>query len=226
MPQRGLRQGDPLSPYLFLLCVEGLSLSLKTAAENGTITGCRVFPQEPAITHLLFADVGFLFFKDTTEETISVREMLHSYEMFSGQAVNFQKSAIFFSSNVRRDKQDEIRNLIGVFNGIENSRYLGLPSLIGRSKETVFRYLKDKVWQKIQNWNSKLLSKAGKTILLKNVAQAIPAYTMSCFMLPKTLCQEIEKMMNSFWWSSNSSNNKGIKWLSWTRMSMSKKRGD
>lgn len=83
------------------------------------------------------------------------------YEVFSGQAVNYQKSAIFFSSNVRRDKQEEIKDLPGVFNGIEQSKYLGLPSLIGKSKKIVFRYLKDKVWQKIQGWNTKLLSREG-----------------------------------------------------------------
>lgn len=91
---------------------------------------------------------------------------------------------------------------------IGSSKYLGLPSLIGKSKKLVFNYLKDKIWSKIKGWNTKLLSRAGKAVLLHNVAQTIPAYTMSCFMIPKSLCQEIEKMMNSFWWSSNSSNKK------------------
>lgn len=63
IPKRGLRQGDPLSPYLFLLCVEGLSLSLKDAANRSSISGCRICPHAPAITHLLFADDSFLFFK-------------------------------------------------------------------------------------------------------------------------------------------------------------------
>ena len=225
IPSRGLRQGDPLSPYLFLLCVEGLSLSLKAAADSGSIHGCRICTQAPAITHLLFADDSYLFFKASTIETNKIKEVLQLYEILSGQAVNYQKSAIFFSSNVRRDKQTEIRNLLGVFNSIEHSKYLGLPSLIGRSKKVVFRYLKVKVWQKIQGWNTKILSKAGKAVLLRSVAQTIPSYTMSCFLIPKTLCQEIERMMNAFWWKSNSSNNKGVKWLSWSRMSMSKEKG-
>ena len=71
--------------------------------------------------------------------------------------------------------------------------------------------------------STKLLSRAGKVVLLKNMAQCIPAYTMSCFLIPKSLCQELERMMNTFWWSSNSSNNKGVRWLSWSRMSMSEK---
>lgn len=151
--------------------------------------------------------------------------MLHSYEIVSGQAINFQKSAIFFSSNVRRDKQDEIKSLLGVSNDLSNSNYLGLPSLIGRSKKSVFKYLKDRVWKRIQGWSSKLLSRAGKAVLIRNVAQAIPSYTMSCFLIPKTLCKEIERMMNAYWWKSNSTNNKGVKWLAWDRMCMSKKRG-
>lgn len=117
-----------------------------------------------------------------------MQNILKSYENYSGQAVNFQKSTIFFSSNVRTDKQEEIKHTLGVFSDIENSRYLGLPSLIGRSKKLVFRF------QRIQNWSSKLLSKAGKAVMIRNVAQSIPAYTMSCFMIPKTLCQEIERL--------------------------------
>lgn len=68
IPKYGLRQGDPLSPYLFLLCVEGLSLSLKFAAENSTIMGCRICPQAPAITHLLFADDSLLLFNANADK--------------------------------------------------------------------------------------------------------------------------------------------------------------
>lgn len=93
--------------------------------------------------------IVFYFFKASSIETNNIKKVLHSYEIFSGQVVNYQKSAIFFSSNVRRDKQTEIRNLLRVFNNIENNKYLGLPSLIGRSKKSVFRYLKDKLWKKI-----------------------------------------------------------------------------
>lgn len=166
-----------------------------------------------------------MFFKADTEETIAIKEILNRYELMSGQVVNYQKSAIFFSSNVRTGKQEEIKNILQVYNNIGNSKYLGLPSLIGKSKKSVFNYPKDKIWVKIKTWSTKLLSRAGKAVLLRNVAQTIPSYTMSCFLIPKFLCQEIERMMNAFWWSSSSANNKGIKWLSWSRMSMSKKYG-
>ncbi|XP_074352234.1 uncharacterized protein LOC141691390 [Apium graveolens] len=162
VPTRGLRQGDPLSPYLFLLCTEGLSNALKTAAEEGQTSGCRICTNAPSVTHLLFADDSFLLFKATANEALTVKSVLNTYQSWSGQDVNYQKSAIFFSSNVRMDKQQEIKQMLEVFNDIGDSKYLGLPSLIGRSKKLVFKYLKEKVIQRIKGWSIKLLSRAAR----------------------------------------------------------------
>lgn len=72
--------------------------------------------------------------------------------------------------------QEEIKNMLIVRNDLSNTKYLGLPSLVGRSKKRVFSFIKEKVWKRIRSWNSKLLSRAGKAVLLKSVAQAIPSY--------------------------------------------------
>lgn len=144
-PARGLRQGDPLSPYLFLFCVEGLSRMLKNAADEGRIKGCKICLQAPAVTHLLFADDSFLFCKATVEEVTEVKSILQRYELYSGQAINLQKSGIYFSSNVRLDKQEALKNLVGVYSDLSTGKYLGLPSLIGRSKKMVFNFLKDRL---------------------------------------------------------------------------------
>lgn len=103
--KRGQRQSDPLSPYLFLFCVEGLSKSLSSASETGHIEGCKISSRPLAMTHLLFADDNFLFFKATKEQTEVVKALLNQYERLSGQSINIQKSGIMFSANVRRDKQ-------------------------------------------------------------------------------------------------------------------------
>ena len=81
-----------------------------------------------------------------------------------------------------------------------HSKYLGLPSIIGRSKTEVFTELKEKVGRKLPGWKEKLLSIGGNEILIKAVVQAIPRYTMSCFLIPKGLCEEIEGMIRKFWW--------------------------
>lgn len=201
-PKRGLRQGDPLSPYLFLFCVEDLSHNLTIAEREEQITGCRVNSAAPSVTHLLFADDSFLFFKASIHEETTVKNILEMYEVESGQAVNYHKSGIFFSANVRRDKQVEIMSILGVNTSIAGGKYLGLPSLIGRSKKAAFNFVKEHVWRKVQDWQHKNMSKAGKTVIVKNVAQSIPAFSMPCFMLPKSLCTEMKRMMNSYWWGT------------------------
>ena len=81
-----------------------------------------------------------------------------------------------------------------------HTKYLGLPSIIGRSKKLVFAEIKEKVGKKLVGWKGKLLSVVGKKVLIKAVVQAIPTYTISYFQLPKSLCEVLEKLMRSFWW--------------------------
>lgn len=124
------------------------------------------------------------------------------------------KSEVFFSSNVRRDKQMEISAILGVHGDISSSNYLDLPFLIGRSKKWVFAFSKERVCKRIDSWKSKPISRARKLILIKNVAQSIPSHCMTCFLLPKTLTQKVERLFSVYWWSSTSVTNKGVRWLS------------
>jgi hypothetical protein len=84
-----------------------------------------------------------------------------------------------------------VLGVLGIPRESRNERYLGLPVHLGASKSKEFEYLKEKIWQHIQGWKEKILSKAGKEILIKAVAQAIPTYAMSCFNLTKSLCDYI-----------------------------------
>ena len=80
-----------------------------------------------------------------------------------------------------------------------NERYLGLPVFVGKSRSSVFDYLKERIWQRIQGWKEKLLSKAGKEVLIKAVAQAIPIFAMACFDITKEMCNQISSMIAWFW---------------------------
>ena len=91
-------------------------------------------------------------------------------------------------------------NILGPIQDTRHGKYLGLSSIIGRSKTEVFMEVKEKVGRKLVGWKGKLLSIRGKEILIKVVAQAVPSYTMSCFLIPKGLCEEIEGMIRKFWW--------------------------
>ncbi|WJX93691.1 hypothetical protein P8452_75185 [Trifolium repens] len=224
-PSRGLRQGDPLSPYLFIICAEGLSALIRSTEARCDLHGVKICRNAPIVSHLLFADDCFLFFRANSNEAETMKSILTTYEKASGQAVNFQKSEIFCSRNVNVADQNHISNVLGVQTVLGTGKYLGLPSMIGRSKKSTFNFIKDRVWKKINSWSSKCLSKAGREVLIKSVLQSIPTYFMSIFTLPSSLCDEIEKMLNSFWWGHSGAQNRGIHWLSWDKLSMHKNDG-
>jgi len=96
--------------------------------------------------------------------------------------------------------------------------------LVGRSKRRTFEGILNRVRKKIDGWKERFLSQAGKEVLLKSVIQAIPTYSMSVFKLPKTLCTNLEKVMNRFMWA-NTSSSKGLKWMKWSRLGQSKLNG-
>jgi hypothetical protein len=87
-----------------------------------------------------------------------------------------------------------------------------------------FTSLKDRIWARISNWKNKFLSQAGKEILLKAVAQAIPTYTMSVFLLPKSLLHEINAMLQRYWWSHHEQE-RSIHWIKWKKMGVAKSHG-
>ncbi|XP_071922616.1 uncharacterized mitochondrial protein AtMg00310-like [Coffea arabica] len=105
-----------------------------------------------------------------------------------------------------------------------SGRYLGLPMAIGRSKNQVFGYIKISIINKLKGWKNKMLSSAGKEVLIKSVIQAMPNYAMACFKLPKGLCKEICKCIANFWWGREEQDRK-VHWLSWKRLSEVKGKG-
>ncbi|KAH9656150.1 reverse transcriptase domain-containing protein [Citrus sinensis] len=202
VPSRGLHQGDPLSPYLFILCAEGLSALIRKNERAGLLHGVKVARGAPVVSHLFFADDCFLFFKATNSEAHVIKRILGVYGQGSGQMVNLSKSSIFFSSNVKEDVKEQLCHILAVNATANHGTYLGLPSFVGRNKKEVFSYIRDRVWQKLHSWSMNFSSGAGKEILLKTVAQAIPNYAMQVYLLPLDLCKDLETMMNSFWWGS------------------------
>lgn len=223
-PEKGIRQGDPLSPYIFILCANVLSGLLHKEEAKGSIHGIQVARKAPQITHLLFADDNLLFARANQKEVDSITQVLKVYQLASVQLVNLDKSEVLFSRNVPPIEQNMICNKMGTKTVTILSRYLGLPIVFGRSKKDVFAFVRERVWKKLKGWKEKCLSRAGKEILIKSVAQAIPNYIMSCYKIPEGCCQDIESLIAKFWWGTTESSRK-MHWLSWERMGRAKEKG-
>ncbi|KAA3472610.1 reverse transcriptase [Gossypium australe] len=208
-PTRGLRQGDPFSPYLFLICSEGLSALIRQSIGEGFLKGVKASRMGPAISHLLFADDCLLFGEATKERALFLKNILKQYERCSGQCVNFNKSTIFFSSNIAEGARKEISDVLRVRCSTNIEKYLGLPNIVGRKKKESFQ---------------KCLSQGGKEVFIKSVLQAIPTYAMTCFLLPKTLCGDIESIFAKYWWQ-HGKKKRGIHWCQWKLMCRPKEDG-
>ena len=212
-PSRGLRQGDPLSPYLFLLCAEGLSALIRKAEREQTIRGIAICRGGPRLSHLFFADDSVIFCRASQHEGEVLQNILKLYERASGQKINEEKTAFFFSKNTPSAVRSEILSMFGSSPATQFEKYLGLPPILGRSKKRAFNEIKDRIWKRLQGWKENLLSQAGREILIKAVVQAIPIYAMCCFKIPAGLCNEIFSMANQFWWGKRSGERK-IHWVS------------
>ena len=114
--------------------------------------------------------------------------------------MNRAKTSLFFSSNTSKEIQEEIKNRFGAQVIRQHEKYLGLQSLVGRNKRISFNTIKEKLSKKLAGWKEKLLSKVGKEVLIKVVAQVIPTYAMSCFKIPDSLCDELTSLIHNFWW--------------------------
>ncbi|XP_024632136.1 uncharacterized mitochondrial protein AtMg00310-like [Medicago truncatula] len=150
--------------------------------------------------------------------------ILKTYEAASGQEINLSKSEVFFSRNMSGAAQEDLSRIIGVRHVMGTGKYLGLPSMIDRDKWSVFSFIKDSIWKRINVWRGRALSKAGKEVMIKSVLQSIPSYIMSIYLLPSSVIDDIEKMVNAFWWGGRS-NNRGIKWMAWEHMACPKEFG-
>ena len=131
IPGRGLQKGDPLSQYLFTICVEGLSALIRDAEFRRELTGTIICRRAPSVSHFLFADDCFLFFKADENQTNVMKNIMTTYETASSQAISLPKSEIFCSRNVPDPLKQTIKNILGVQVILSTGKYLDLPSMIG-----------------------------------------------------------------------------------------------
>jgi ribonuclease HI len=223
-PTRGLRQGDPLSPFLFLFVADGLSTLLSNEVNQNRITPIKVCRRAPGISHLLFADDALLFFRATEEQAICVKNTLEVYASCTGQLINPAKCSITFSTSCPQAAQGRIRSILHVEQQGFEAKYLGLPTPEGRMHRGKFDNLQARLSRRLMDSGDNLMSQSAKEVLIKSVAQAIPTYIMSVFKLPALLCDDLTKLIRDYWWGVEQGKRK-TNWVSWAKLNRSKSQG-
>lgn len=125
----------------------------------------------------------------------TLRDILVTFEQWTGQTINMAKSFLTFSKNMSQAASDSICSTLRIPIASTLGTYLGFPTCLPRSKSLAFVEIKDEVQRKVASWKAKTLSQAGRTVLIQSVATALPSYFMSVFLLPKGLCHSIDSLL-------------------------------
>ncbi|KAL3849582.1 hypothetical protein ACJIZ3_011464 [Penstemon smallii] len=206
-PSRGIRQGDPLSPYLFIVYAELLSRILLRAERNDLLKGIKISRTSPPISHLFYADDLIVFCRATIDDANAFSDCIDLFSNWSSELINKDKTVVHFSSNTPNSLKNQILFHLGFKECNHKEKHLGLPFCKPRSRTQAFSNLIEKLSLKLSGWKSKCLSQAGRTVLIKSVAQSLPIYHMNSFLIPKTICYKLDSLMLRFWWGKNSNHN-------------------
>lgn len=149
IPQRGLHQGDPICPYLFLLCVEGFGCLIKEALRAGRLHGVTVTRGAPRLSHLFFTDDSIIFTRASMGDASPIKEILQTYENLSGQVININKSEVSFSHGLGPAIWQNIRSCLAMEEVQHHDKYPGLPTIFDHSKKISFSGIRDRIWKKL-----------------------------------------------------------------------------
>jgi hypothetical protein len=192
---------------------------------SGSLQGLQIARNCSAIHHLLFADDLLIFGKATVSVAASIKSCLDKYYKCYGQSINASKSSIRFSKNILPSKIAVISNIFPYPSNHGTFIYLGLPILMGNSKKRAFQGIMDKVLSRIAGWRVKTLSQAGRLILIKSVAAALPSYAMSTFLLPKSLCSKLDRIFKNLWWRFPTKKTRNLSLKAWDSFCLPKDLG-
>ena len=197
-PLRGLRQGDPLSPYIFILCMEYLGHLIEKKCMEGVWKPLQASRSNIGISHLFFADDLILFAKVDMDSCETISEVLDEFCVESGQKVSMEKSRIYFSPSVQPKIKSGIYSRLRIQAMTNIGNYLGFPINHRGVPRNRMNFIVEKVMSKLVGWKARFLSFAGRAVLVKSVMSTIPNYVMQATALPSNLCDKLDKINRDF----------------------------
>eukprot|EP00253_Pinus_taeda_P032242 PITA_32242 len=206
-PSRGLRQGDPLSPFLFILMMEELGRAIIAAKKEGRIQGLRLTQNGDTVTHQQFVDDTMLQGIPTVKEAKAFKQTLYEFAMAGGTEVSLSKSKIFFF-NTDISIQRNLSRILGFQRDSLPSKYLGIPLTDKPLNKDIWESITNKLKDKVSEWTNRAFNLAGKLVLTKAILQTIPIYMLSALPAPKGVLQQIRNIQRDFLWGKGEEKNK------------------
>ncbi|KAJ0548751.1 putative RNA-directed DNA polymerase [Helianthus annuus] len=198
--KRGLRQGDPMSPYLFTMVMEVLTLLLNRQVSLSNNFRFHNKCEKQSIINLCFADDLFIFARGDYKSAQVIMTAINMFKSMSGLVPSMAKSTVFFG-NVKDQEKARILSIMPFEEGVLPVRYLGVPLVSTRLKYKDCKRLIESMESRITDWKAKCLSFAGRVQLIRSVLASMHIYWASVFILPKRVIEELEEKMRCFLWS-------------------------
>lgn len=195
---KGLRQGDPIAPYLFIIAVEALIRGVKAKSDLGLVSGVHVGRGADKISQLNFADDCLLFFRASIAEAHHIKETLKWFCANSGEKVNLIKYKVYFASKVHQHHRRIIGRILGMQEGHWPMKYMGITMDGKRLPMQAYEPILTRIRGKLAGWKAKTLSFAGKLVLICSVVEAMPSYLLSNGWVPRRVLDGIEQAIRSF----------------------------
>ena len=220
---RGLRQGDPLSPFLFILAMEGLHISMLDAIGAGLYSPIMVGDHNVSLSHLLYVDDALFIGVWSKQNMENLVGILHCYYLASGLRLNLGKSNLF-GVGVSFTEVERLALLIGCGAAKFPFTYLGLPVGANMSRVKSWDSLMEKFNRRLSSWKVNSLSIGGRSVLLKAVLGALGIYYMSLFVLPVAVAKKMEALRARFFWGGTAAKRK-MHWVQWDKVLAAKEAG-
>eukprot|EP00253_Pinus_taeda_P003838 PITA_03838 len=220
---RGIRQGDPISPFLFILAAEGLGRYLKKERATNNIKGLRLWGNELPITHQQFVDDIMLFGEPTVKEVRNLKKVLDLFAKASWMEINKEKSCTFIFNTMEAVKS-HLTRMLGFKQGELPTKYLGNVLDFNSKRLKNWQGVLEKLKNRVANWTFRTLNIAGRIVLVKSMLQAIPIYPLSIMAVPQGVCSKIGEILRKFIYGGSFQQKKWAL-VSWKHLTKRKEEG-